>query len=93
LFFGFNWRTAKAETITGHIAITTYDQISTVALKQVSTTLDLLNAGKCHAFDYRSPSLVEEPNNLASNVFPTGLLVVHNTSAGGQDDISELTSG
>jgi hypothetical protein len=37
--------------------------------------------------------LVEETNNLSSNVLGTGLLVVHDTGRGGQDDIAELTGG
>jgi hypothetical protein len=35
--------------------------------------------------------LVEESNDLTSNVLPSCLLVVHDTSAGGQDDVTELT--
>ncbi len=35
--------------------------------------------------------LVEEPNDLASNVLPASLLVVHNTGRSGQDDVAELT--
>lgn len=38
-------------------------------------------------FDY----LVEEPNDLASYVLAPGLLVVHDTGGGGQDDVAELT--
>lgn len=37
--------------------------------------------------------LVEEADDLAGDVLPTGLLVVHNTSGGGQDDVAELTRG
>jgi hypothetical protein len=37
--------------------------------------------------------LVEETNDLASNVLATGLLVVHDTSTGGQDNVAELTRG
>jgi hypothetical protein len=37
--------------------------------------------------------LVEETDDLSSNVLATGLLVVHDTSRGGEDDISELTRG
>ena len=37
------------------------------------------------------PHLVEETNNLARNVLASGLFVVHDTGAGGQDNISELT--
>lgn len=37
--------------------------------------------------------LVEESNDLASNVLATGLLVVHDTGGGGQDDVTELTGG
>lgn len=35
--------------------------------------------------------LVEETNDLAGNVLSTGLLVVHDTSRGGEDDVAELT--
>jgi len=35
--------------------------------------------------------LVEEANNLASNVLAASLLVVHDTSRGGQNDVAELT--
>lgn len=35
--------------------------------------------------------LVEEPNDLSSNVLATGLLVVHDTSRGGEHHVSELT--
>lgn len=35
--------------------------------------------------------LVEESNDLSSNVLATGFLVVHNTSGGGEDDVTELT--
>jgi hypothetical protein len=37
--------------------------------------------------------LVEEAEELASNVLAAGLLVVHDTSGGGQDDVAELTGG
>jgi hypothetical protein len=36
-------------------------------------------------------SLVEEAEELASNVLATSLLVVHDTSRGGQDDETKLT--
>ena len=39
------------------------------------------------------PRLVEEADDLASNVLPPGLLVVHDTGRGGQDDVAELTRG
>lgn len=35
--------------------------------------------------------LVEEADDLAGNVLSSGLLVVHDTSRGGEDDIAELT--
>lgn len=35
--------------------------------------------------------LVEETDDLAGNVLSSGLLVVHDTSRGGEDDIAELT--
>jgi hypothetical protein len=37
--------------------------------------------------------LVEETEELASNVLAASLLVVHDTSGGGQDDEAELTRG
>lgn len=36
-------------------------------------------------------SLVEEANDLARDVLAPGLLVVHDTRAGSQDDVAELT--
>jgi hypothetical protein len=38
-------------------------------------------------------TLVEETENLASNVLPAGLLVVHDTGRGGEDNVTELTRG
>lgn len=37
------------------------------------------------------PHLVEEANDLSGNVLASGLLVVHDTSRGGEHDVSELT--
>ena len=37
--------------------------------------------------------LVEETKDLAGNVLPPGLLVVHDTGGGGEDDVTELTRG
>jgi hypothetical protein len=37
--------------------------------------------------------LVEEANDLAGNVLASGLLVVHDTGRGSQDNVAELTSG
>lgn len=37
--------------------------------------------------------LVEEANDLARDVLATGLLVVHDTGGGGQDNVAELTGG
>ena len=56
---------------------------------------DPQNAGEClflKTFDCLS-RLVEEADDLAGNVLATGLLVIHNTGGGGQDDIAELTGG
>lgn len=36
---------------------------------------------------------VEETDDLASDVLSSGLLVVHDTSGGGEDDVAELTRG
>jgi hypothetical protein len=47
----------------------------------------LLNLFVCHSF---SP-LVEEADDLARDVLAAGLLVVHDTGRGGEDDIAELT--
>ena len=37
--------------------------------------------------------LVEEAEDLASDVLPPGLLVVHDAGGGGEDDAAELTRG
>jgi hypothetical protein len=37
------------------------------------------------------PFLVEEANDLARDVLAAGLLVVHDTGRGGEDDVAELT--
>lgn len=37
--------------------------------------------------------LVEEADDLASNVLAAGLLVVHDAGRGGEDDVTELTGG
>jgi len=36
-------------------------------------------------------SLVEEANDLARDVLTTGLLLVHDASRGGENDVAELT--
>jgi hypothetical protein len=36
-------------------------------------------------------NLIEETQDLAGNVLPPGLFVVHDTGAGGEDDVAELT--
>lgn len=36
-------------------------------------------------------NLVEETEDLAGNVLPPGLLVVHDASRGGEDNVTELT--
>jgi hypothetical protein len=38
-------------------------------------------------------SLVEETKDLTTGVLLTGFLVIHDTSRGGQDEVTELTSG
>lgn len=38
-------------------------------------------------------NLVEETDDLAGNVLAAGLLVVHDTGRGGQDNVTELTRG
>lgn len=42
---------------------------------------------------FRVDNLVEETDDLAGDVLPPGLLVVHDTSRGGEDDVAELTRG
>lgn len=37
--------------------------------------------------------LIEETNDLSTDVLATSLLVVHDTLGSGQDDVSELTAG
>ena len=37
--------------------------------------------------------LIEETNDLSTNLLALGLLVVHNSHGGGQDDMTELTAG
>lgn len=43
--------------------------------------------------DVFTRNLVEETNDLASNVLSAGLLVVHDASGGGENDVAELTGG
>jgi hypothetical protein len=38
-------------------------------------------------------NLVEEADDLARHVLATGLLLVHDTGGGGEDNVAELTSG
>lgn len=48
----------------------------------------------CFQDDLRNGiSLEEESQDLSSEVFPPGLLVVHYASGGGQDDVSKLPGG
>lgn len=42
---------------------------------------------------FLSWGLVEEPKDLSSDVFTTSLLVVHDTSRSGQNNVTERTSG
>lgn len=44
-------------------------------------------------FVITDPRLIEEADDLAGNVLPPGLLVVHDTGGSGQDDVAELTRG
>lgn len=48
----------------------------------------ILQNAVCHSDD-----LVEETDDLSGNVLAAGLLVVHDASRGGQDDVTELTGG
>lgn len=50
---------------------------------------------KCPIFISPSPfdNLVEEADDLARDVLAAGLLLVHNTGGGGEDDVAELTGG
>lgn len=43
-------------------------------------------------FCFKNECLVEEANDLASNVLATGLLVIHDTGRGGEHHVAELTS-
>jgi hypothetical protein len=52
-----------------------------------------LSPGICIPPHHIWRNLVEETENLSSNVLPAGLLVVHDTSRGGEDDVTELTRG
>lgn len=36
---------------------------------------------------------IEEPNDLARNVFPSRLFVIHDSGRCGENDVSELTGG
>jgi hypothetical protein len=42
---------------------------------------------------YYTRFLVDETKDLTSNVLSSGLLVVHDTSRGGQDDVTKLSRG
>jgi hypothetical protein len=44
-----------------------------------------------HPAPKRTNHLVEESDDLSGDVLATGLLVVHDSSGGGKDDVSELT--
>ena len=44
-----------------------------------------------YPFIHHYTHLVEEPNDLASNVLPSCLFVVHDPRRGCEDDIAELT--
>lgn len=47
------------------------------------------HASQCHAH----ARLVEEADDLARDVLPPGLLVIHDAGRGGEDDVAELTRG
>lgn len=55
--------------------------VLTFSLNRVSKPLPIIK-------DIR---LVEETKDLAGDVLPPGLLVVHDASGGGEDDVTELT--
>lgn len=42
---------------------------------------------------HRVQKLIEETDDLSSGVLALGLLVVHDSHRGGQDDVTELTAG
>lgn len=48
---------------------------------------------QAQTFPRRAGYLVEETDNLASDVLPPRLLVVHDARGGGEDDVTELTRG
>jgi hypothetical protein len=52
-----------------------------------------LSRGICIPPHHIPCNLVEETENLSSNVLPAGLLVVHDASRGGEDNVTELTRG
>jgi hypothetical protein len=63
---------------------------------QPSITNATQNQSKQELFQFffiRTIPLVEEAEELASNVLAASLLVVHDTSGGGQDNVTELTRG
>lgn len=46
-----------------------------------------------HFYSLAMPSLEEEAEDLASQVFSPGLLVVHDAARGGEHDVAKLTGG
>ena len=44
-----------------------------------------------HGSSYKDHILVEESDDLAGHVFPSCLLMVHNTGRRGQNNVTELT--
>jgi len=63
---------------------------------QPSITNATQNQSKQELFQFffrRTIPLVEEAEELASNVLAASLLVVHDTGGGGQDNVTELTGG
>lgn len=66
---------------------------------RASSLTDISWPGQTHSinqyitFLFFPSRLVEETEELASNVLATSLLVVHDTSGGGQNEVTELTRG
>lgn len=56
-----------------------------------SQTFGYLPRSCSHAKYLRIHYLIEEANDLPRDVLPPGFLVVHDTRAGGQNDVAELT--
>jgi hypothetical protein len=72
-------------------------QHSFVSALDLDTVLKTIRATQPNNSSHHSilciNSLVDERQDLSSNVLSPGLLVVHDTGRGGEDDLSERSSG